>query len=65
METESYNFLNSLGSYATLVHNELLRAKTGIIRLSAVLQEKKKNSNQQDGFLFNVLSFHFQLALSK
>ena len=31
METESYNSLNSLGSYATLVHDEILRAKTGYI----------------------------------
>ena len=28
METESYN---SMGSYATLVHDEFLRAKTGFI----------------------------------
>ena len=38
METEIYNFLNSFGSYATQVHDELLSAKTGFILLSAVLQ---------------------------
>ena len=34
---------NSLCSYATLVHDELLRAKTGFIWPSAELQEKKHN----------------------